>query len=101
MNPLLGMPGGKSNPLEALAGDGKAILMQAIGALLRGENPKDFIRSLGNRYPAFRSVDPDNVDDALERVCNEKGLDKAEVIRQVRGFIAELGNKRITPAGWL
>ena len=89
MNPLLNStPKGAGNPLTSLRSDGGNILMKAVGAWMRGESAQSFARSLAQSYPAFRSVDADNLEASLDKVCRDRNLDKAQVVQKVQDYIS-------------
>lgn len=57
MNNLLGMLG--SNKM----------VMSAIGAMMRGEDPKTFMRNLANTNPALQGMDFDNLEETARSHC--------------------------------
>ena len=78
MNPILSLlTGGGSGCMQ--------ILMQAVGAYMRGETPQDFMRNLARTNPAFKGVDPNDLEGAANRLAQQNGttVDKvAEMARQ-------------------
>ena len=79
MNLLGGMTGGSG---------GNSILMQAIGAFMRGDSPKDFMRSLANTNPKLRGLDLSDINATAQRVCQEHGVDPDKLTEEIKKTIA-------------
>ena len=74
------------NPLMQIfnnMGGGNAILMRAVGAMMRGEDPKAFMANLARTNPALSGVDLNDMQSAAQKLCNEKGVDMQTAIQQV------------------
>ena len=64
------------NPmLNLLQGNQNNIMMQAIGAMMRGESPQDFMKGLAQSNPALKGLDLDNLNQTAEKVCRENNVD--------------------------
>ena len=64
------------NPmLNLLQGNQNNIMMQAIGAMMRGESPQDFMKGLAQSNPALKGLDLDNLNQTAEMVCRENNVD--------------------------
>ena len=72
------------------SGLGKDILMRAIGSMLRGESPSDFLKSIANTHPAFRAINPDDIEGEAHRICKERGMNEKEIGDQIRQFISKM-----------
>lgn len=59
------------------------ILMQAMGAALRGESPQDFIQNLARTHPQLRQYDLSNLQQAAQQVCQQNGVDMQQTINQL------------------
>ena len=55
MNNLFSMLGGLSG------GSGTSVLLQAVGAALRGESPQAFLRRLANQHPQLKRINLDDL----------------------------------------
>ena len=62
------------------------IVMSAIGAMMRGENPYQFMKNLANSNPALQGLDLDNLESTAQALCNQKGIDMNELAEQIKGF---------------
>lgn len=51
------------------------IMMQAIGAMLRGESPQQFLKNLAKTNPQLQGLDLDNLDKTAEQLYAQKGED--------------------------
>ena len=61
------------------------ILMQAMGAALRGESPQQFMQNLAQTHPQLRQLDLSNLQQTAQQVCQQKGVDMQQVIDQLDG----------------
>lgn len=59
------------------------ILMQAIGAALRGESPQQFMQNLAQTHPQLRQYDLSNLQDTAQQICQQKGVDINQTINQI------------------
>ena len=71
------------NPLMSIFGGGN-LFMQAVGAMMRGESPQDFMRNLANTNPALRGVDLSDINGSAERICRERGVDPDKLTEQIK-----------------
>lgn len=79
-NPLMGI-------LSNFAG-GNNIMMQAAGAFLRGESPKDFLMNLAKTNPALQGLDLNDINGTAHRLCQERGIDEAKLTTEIRQTVA-------------
>lgn len=54
---------------------GGNIMMQALGAMMRGESPQMFLQNLAKNNPALQGMDFSNLENTAQKLCNEKGVD--------------------------
>ena len=73
MNPILAMMGGRTN--------GKAVMMQALGAMMRGESAEDFMKNLAKTNPQLQGLDLNNLEGTAHKLSAEKGIDE-EALKQ-------------------
>ena len=75
-NPLM-------NIFSGIAGGGGSLFMQAVGAMMRGESPQDFMRTLANSRPELRGVDLNDINGSARRICQERGVDPDKLTDQI------------------
>lgn len=71
MNPLMQMmSGGSAGSIDFMT-----ILMQMVGAAIRGESPKAFMKRLANQHPAMKKVNFDDLMGSAEALAKENNMD--------------------------
>ena len=67
------------------------IMMQAVGAMMRGESPQTFLQNLAKTNPALQGLDLNNPSMAAEQLYKDKGQDineaKTSIMNKVSSFI--------------
>ena len=67
-------------------------MMQAIGAMLRGESPQQFMQNLARTNPQLQGLDLSNLDKTAEELYRNKGEDygsaKSSIRERIGQFIA-------------
>lgn len=76
-NPLMNILGGFSG------GGGNSLLFQAVGAMMRGESPQDFVRNLANTRPELKGIDLNDINGAAQKVCREHGVDAEKLTAEI------------------
>ena len=84
MNSILGMLGQGNNN----------IMMQAFGAMMRGESPQQFLQGLAQSNPALKGMDFSNLQQTAQQVCNNNGIDMNAKMEEVRRYVANFENKQ-------
>ena len=83
-NPILQMLGGSQNPQSN-------IMMQAVGAMMRGESPQSFLQNLAKTTPELQGLDLSNPEKAAENLYSQKGQDinaaKTSIMDKVSSFM--------------
>ena len=51
------------------------VMMQAIGAMIRGESPQAFLQNLAQTDPRLKGLDLNNPERAAEQLYRERGED--------------------------
>ena len=74
------------NMLSSL-GTGTSILMQAIGAAMRGESAQDFMKKLANEHPQLKEIDMNDLTGSAEKLAKEKGMNIEQVKSQIDGAV--------------
>ena len=72
MNSIMGMLGNNN------------IMMQAFGAMMRGETPQQFLRGLAQNNPALKGIDLNNLQQTAQQLCNENGVDMNAKIEEIK-----------------
>jgi hypothetical protein len=66
-------------------------MMQAVGAMMRGESPQTFLQNLAKTNPALQGLDLNNPSMAAEQLYKDKGQDineaKTSIMNKVSSFI--------------
>jgi len=75
-NPLMGIFGG-------LSGNGN-LMMQAFGAMMRGESPQAFMQNLAASNPALRGMDLNDINGTAQRLCQERGIDADKLASEIK-----------------
>ena len=83
-NPLMSILGGFGG-----SGNGN-LMMQAFGAMMRGESPKDFLRNLANTNPAFKGLDLTDINATARKVCSEHGVDADKLTAEITQTISTM-----------
>ena len=73
-----------ANSLMSFFTGNSSIMMRAVGAMMRGESPQDFLRTLANSRPELRSIDLNDINGSAERLCRERGVDAGKLADQIR-----------------
>ena len=72
------------------AGSNGSMLMKAFGAMMRGESPQDFMRSLAGSKPELGGIDLNDINGEAMRICRERGVDPAKMTEQIKATIANM-----------
>ena len=62
------------------------MLMSAIGVMMRGENPTDFLNNLARTNPQLQGMDFDDLEGTAQALCNQRGVNMEQLADQIRGF---------------
>ena len=85
-NPILQMLSGNQNPQTN-------IMMQAVGAMMRGESPQSFLQNLAKTRPELSGLDLNNPSQAAENLYAQKGQDinaaKSSIMDKVNAFMGK------------
>lgn len=60
-----------------------SILMQAMGAAMRGESPQAFMQQLAQQHPQLRQYDLSNLQNTAQQVCQQNGVDMQDAISKI------------------
>ena len=74
-----------ANSLLSIFGGGNSnIMLQAIGAAMRGESPQAFLQNLAATNPALRGVDLNDINGSAQRLCRERGIDPDKLANDIK-----------------
>ena len=68
-------------------GGGTNILLQAVGAAMRGESAQDFMIRLARERPELRQVDLGDLQGSAQKLCQQNGVDANELAQKIDGMI--------------
>lgn len=63
--------------------------MQAVGAMIRGESPQQFMQNLAKTNPQLQGLDLSNLDKTAEDLCNKNGEDYNAAKQSIRSRISQ------------
>ena len=79
-----------ANPLLSLFGGGNggtSLLLQAVGAAIRGESAHDFMLRLANERPELRQINLGDLQGEAQRLCQPTGVDPHALAQKIDGVI--------------
>ena len=85
-NMLSGMSGG-TQP------NGMSVMMQAIGAAMRGESPQAFMKKLASTDPRLKKINLDDLYGSAQQLAKEQGKDINVLTKEVENAISPIANK--------
>ena len=62
---------------------GTSILMQALGAAMRGESPQAFMKRLANTDPRLKKMNLDDLYGSAQKLAQEQGVNIDDVTKQI------------------
>ena len=63
-----------------------AMMMQAFGAMMRGESPRSFIKNLANSNPQLQGLNLDDLEGTAKSLCEKNNVNMNELADKIRGF---------------
>ena len=60
--------------LGNMGGGGTPVLMQAIGAAMRGESPQQFMKKLANADPRLKKMNLDDLMGSAQQLAQQQGV---------------------------
>ena len=71
-------------------GGGMSILMQAVGAAMRGESPQAFMKKLANSHPQLKKMNLDDLMGSAQQLAKENGQDINALTEQLDSVISPM-----------
>ena len=65
---------------------GNPMLMKAVGAMMRGESPQDYLRNLANTNPQLQGLDFDDLEGTAKMLCDRNNVNMEQLANQIRDF---------------
>ena len=62
------------------------MMMQAFGAMMRGESPSAFLKNLANTNPQLQGLDLDNLESTAQALCQKNNVNMEELANKIRDF---------------
>lgn len=73
------------NPLMNLMG-GNSMMMSALGAMMRGESPSNFLKNLASTNPQLQGLDLDNLEGTAKALCDKNNINMNELAAKIQDF---------------
>lgn len=87
---ILGNMQKASAPITPTQTSSPNILLQAMGAALRGESPQEFMQNLAQTHPQLRQYDFSNLQQTAQQVCQQNGVDMNQAISQLDNITSQI-----------
>lgn len=72
------------NPLMMLGNNN--MMMQAMGAMMRGESPGQFLKNLANTNPQLQGLNFDDLEGTAKTLCERNNVNMNELADKIRDF---------------
>jgi len=74
------------NPLMMLQNGSNNLMMQAFGAMMRGESPQAFLKNLANTNPQLQGLNLDDLEGTARTLCEKNNVNMEQLAEQIKGF---------------
>ena len=65
---------------------GNTMMMQAFGAMMRGESPQAFLKNLANTNPQLQGLNLDDLEGTAQSLCQKNNIDMNQLADKIRDF---------------
>ena len=65
---------------------GNNMMMQAFGAMMRGESPQDFLKQLASTNPQLQGLNLDDLEGTARALCDKNNVNMEQLAAQIQGF---------------
>jgi len=72
------------NPLMMLGNNN--MMMQALGAMMRGESPTAFLKNLANSNPQLQGLNLDDLEGTAKALCDKNNVNMDELADKIKDF---------------
>ena len=62
------------------------MVMKAVGAMMRGEDPKTFMRNLASTNPQLQGFDLNDLEGTAKALCEKNNVSMTELASQIQDF---------------
>lgn len=73
---------------------GNNMMMQAMGAMMRGESPSSFLKNIANTNPQLQGLNLDDLQGTAKALCEKNNVNMEELANKIRDF-AKSNNTQI------
>lgn len=71
------------NPIALL---NNPMVMKAVGAMMRGEDPKAFMKNLADTNPKLQGFDLNDLEGTAKALCEKNNINMSELSAQIQEF---------------
>ena len=68
------------------------IMMQAFGAMMRGESPTEFLKKLAQTNPQLQGLNLDDLEGTATDLCNKNNVDMNAATSKIKDFAKSIIN---------
>ena len=72
------------NPLMMFGNNN--MMMQALGAMMRGESPQAFLKNIANTNPQLQGLNLDDLEGTAKALCDKNNVNMNELADRIREF---------------
>ena len=72
------------NPLMMFGNNN--MMMQAFGAMMRGESPGDFLKKVANTNPQLQGLNLDDLEGTAKALCEKNNVDMNQLAEKIKDF---------------
>ena len=72
------------NPLMMLGNNN--MMLQALGAMMRGESPQAFLKNLANSNPQLQGLNLDDLEGTAKALCDKNNVNMDELADKIKDF---------------
>lgn len=65
---------------------GNNMMMQAFGAMMRGESPQDFLRQMASTNPSLQGLNLDDLEGTARELCNRNNVNMEQLADKIKRF---------------
>lgn len=69
-----------------LGNNGTNMMMQAFGAMMRGDSPQAFLQSIANSNPQLQGLNLDDLEGTAKALCEKNNVNMNELADKIKDF---------------
>lgn len=70
-----------------LLGNQNNIMMQAVGAMMRGESPQMFLQNMAKTNPQLQGLDLNNLNGTAEQLCKQNSINIEDAKSRINNYV--------------